>query len=530
VPHRNPLLGLAWERCLPALLSIAVGAGFLRCWRLSFPFLSGDEGFTWALIRFPPSEIMQRTALDVHPPLGYLVLHAWTSLWGTSPGALRGCSAFWGLLAIPLLYLLCLEAVAVSNARVEAPPRNARSSAVFAAALMAVHLTQVAQSRNARMYSIGVFLTCLSAWLLLRALRARRQQELWWSAYGLVVAAFCYTHYYAFFTVLAQTAFAAAFLLHRGWRHSWREALAPAAGFAFAGAIALLLYTPWFSVLWAQIREVRRDYWTPSLTLQGVRNVFFSWSAGMPNPQLWEFRVWLAFLAAVGLWLAVRGGWPAWFFLLQAALPWAASLGLSVSSGRSIFIERYLVFAHVGLLGLWGLAWSRLPGLPERLILGGLVLLPCLYGLATALEKVPDAPPAIQEAGEYLHDHARPDDVLVGNHASLFQLLCYASRSGGPLPRLYSRVDPFHPNTQMDYTPALRPDEMAWPDGETAADPPARCWTTSGGSQPPFPKMKLLSERTFQGGGGSQYHLYLFVREAEVPLTPNPSPPRGRGE
>jgi mannosyltransferase len=219
---------------------------------------------------------VQRTALDVHPPLGYLVLHAWTSLCGTSPGPLRGCSAFCGLLAIPLFYLLCLEAIAAANGRLEAPARSVHGGALFAAALMAVHLAHVTPSRNARMYSLGVFLTCLTGWLLLRALRARRQQELWWSACGLAVAAFCYTHYYAFFTVLAQTAFTAAFLLHRGWRCSWREARAPAAGFAFAGAVALLLYSPWFSVLWAQIREVRRDYWTPPLTLQGVREVFFS--------------------------------------------------------------------------------------------------------------------------------------------------------------------------------------------------------------------------------------------------------------
>ncbi len=514
VRSHTPHSGQPWSRCLLCLFAILIVAGVVRCWRIDFAALSGDEGFTWALNRFPYADIVQQTALDVHPPLGYLVLHAWTSLWGTSPGALRGCSAFWGLLAIPLFYLLCLEAATATNGSPGNPPRSPRGGALFAAALMGVHVAHVTQSRNARMYSFGVFLTCLSGWLLLRALRARRGQELWWSAYGLAVAAFCYTHYYAFFSVLAQTAFVAAFLLHRGRRHAWRETLAPAAGFAFAGAVALLLYTPWFSVLSRQIREVRRDYWTPPLALQGVREVFFSWSAGMTYPGAWEFRAWLAFLAALGLWLAVRGGWLAWFFLLQAGLPWAASLGLSASSGRSIFIERYLVFAHVSLLGLWGLAWSRLPGLPERLALGGIVLLPCLIGLCTALEKVPDAPPAIQEAGEYLHDAARPDDVLVGSHQDLFRLLCCASRSDAPLPRLLSRVDVFHPNTQMDYTPALRPEEMAWPDADTAPDPPARCWTTSA-AHPPFPKMKLHSERAFHGGGGSQYHLYLFVREAD---------------
>ena len=80
----------------------------------------------------------------------------------------------------------------------------AGGGALFSALLMAVHPSQVNYSRVERMYSLGVLLAGLSAWLLLRALRASRRQRCWWAAYGVAVAALCYTHTYALLTVFAQ--------------------------------------------------------------------------------------------------------------------------------------------------------------------------------------------------------------------------------------------------------------------------------------------------------------------------------------
>ena len=47
-----------------------------------------------------------------------------------------------------------------------------------------------------------------------------------------------------------------------------------------------------------------------------------------------------------------------WFFFLLAAVPWGLSLGISAAGDRPIFHERYLIFAQVFLLGLWGLLCS----------------------------------------------------------------------------------------------------------------------------------------------------------------------------
>ena len=43
--------------------------------------------------------------------------------------------------------------------------------------------------------------------LTVRALRGVTRERRWWIAYGVAVAAFCATHYYALFTVAAQAVF-----------------------------------------------------------------------------------------------------------------------------------------------------------------------------------------------------------------------------------------------------------------------------------------------------------------------------------
>src|SRR5437660_338218 len=79
--------------------------------------------------------------------------------------------------------------------------RSCGGGAVLCALHLAIHDSQVSPSRCARMYSPGAFMRLLTASLLLRARRATRGREVWWLAYAIAVAAFCYTHYFAFFTI-----------------------------------------------------------------------------------------------------------------------------------------------------------------------------------------------------------------------------------------------------------------------------------------------------------------------------------------
>jgi uncharacterized membrane protein len=125
------------------------------------------------------------------------------------------------------------------------------------------------------MYSQGILLASVTAWLLLRALRPGPRRGLWWSAYAVAVAAFCYTHYFAFFTIAAQAAFVVADLLLRARQQSFRGALASVAGLLYAGAVAFILYAPWLPVFRIQQRAGWQGFCVPHVTVREVERTLF---------------------------------------------------------------------------------------------------------------------------------------------------------------------------------------------------------------------------------------------------------------
>ncbi len=84
------------------ILSACAGAVFLY---LSAKYYSiwFDESFSYGMVQHDFTEIIRRTAYDVHPPLYYVLLKAWTLLFGDTQTAIRLFSVFswtiglWGL-------------------------------------------------------------------------------------------------------------------------------------------------------------------------------------------------------------------------------------------------------------------------------------------------------------------------------------------------------------------------------------------------------------------------------------------------
>lgn len=76
--------------------AILLLAAFLRFYHLSAQSLWSDEGNSAALARRGFTEIAQRTAFDIHPPLYYWLLKIWMVIWGDSEAGLRSLSAVLG--------------------------------------------------------------------------------------------------------------------------------------------------------------------------------------------------------------------------------------------------------------------------------------------------------------------------------------------------------------------------------------------------------------------------------------------------
>jgi hypothetical protein len=68
-----------WVKILPFIFSILF-LGLLFVVYMKYPFLSVDEGFTRGFLDFSFGEMIKLTAMDVHPPLYYLITMAFVNL------------------------------------------------------------------------------------------------------------------------------------------------------------------------------------------------------------------------------------------------------------------------------------------------------------------------------------------------------------------------------------------------------------------------------------------------------------------
>jgi mannosyltransferase len=191
-----------------------------------------DEGLSVGIANRPLGDIPHALRLDGSPPLYYMLLHVWMSVFGTTEEATRAMSLVFTLVAVP---------VAWWAARRPFGPR----AAWMAAVLMATNpfLTRFAQ--EARMYALVALLALIACGAFTRAfgpeggVRARRP-----SAIGLAVtlAAMLYTHNWALFFGTACGA-VWLFLLYRAGPGEHRRDLLVTGAVAFGGAV--VLYLPW---------------------------------------------------------------------------------------------------------------------------------------------------------------------------------------------------------------------------------------------------------------------------------------------
>ena len=380
---------------------------------------------------------------------------------------------------------------------------------------MAVHPSQVNYSRLERMYSLGVLWAGLSAWLLLRALRSSRWQLSWWAAYGVAMAALCYTHTYGFLTVFAYATVILYFLWHNKPATPFKPIPSFFWGFLGAGVLALPLYAPWIPMLLKQVNQVNTGYLGIPLSWQRLEDVIISWIVGLHRRDAgWAACGLLALTAAAaGVWL-VRREQAGWFFLLPASLPWLLAFGARLWFDRPIVVERGLAFAQFSLCGFWGVVWCRLNGWLGKLLLASLLGIPCLYGLANNLGNLPAAAPAHEAAMAWLQQTYRQGDVvLVAGPRALNRLRYYATQAGMtsidvrcPEPASPSMAGKGH------YT-AIDAGEVLSKDQSPSTLPCPRLWVVNDKGvegQPLPPRRKWLNTHSFAGGGGTSYELTLY--------------------
>lgn len=132
---------------LPSLLLLALALRVREALRAPLWF---DELYTRAATDRPWPEVLRVVRADVHPPLHFVIAHAWRVL-GDSDLAIRSSSLLFAMAALAVGFVLARDLFG-------------RGTALFATALVALHPWHIYVSQEARSYPM-LWLALTAAWL-----------------------------------------------------------------------------------------------------------------------------------------------------------------------------------------------------------------------------------------------------------------------------------------------------------------------------------------------------------------------------
>lgn len=328
------------------LLTLLLGWG-LRLWRLDYQELRGDEvfGYFFSLRAF--ADMAQATVdlQEPHPVASYVVQQGWLGWAGHSEFALRFSSAWFGLLAIVLLWRLA-RALALTPA-----------TALLATLFLAISPYAIWHSQDARMYSLSLALTTASTWLMVGWLQ--RQRRSWAIAYVVVSWLALHTHYFSVFVLVAQNLFVFTRLLrkdmivHDPTQKTWgRLAQQLLSGvlpnWLTLQATVAFFYGPWLLRVQTTLTGYGGNGDSPALVdmLWRAGSVFLVGESVPPTQRLW-WALLAGLLLGLGALAFARSGTNGrramTLLLFYLGVPLLATWWSATQ--RPIFNERYLVAA-----------------------------------------------------------------------------------------------------------------------------------------------------------------------------------------
>jgi hypothetical protein len=249
-PARRDLRSLLPGLLLGAAVALGVAA------RLHSPSaLWLDEALSVGIARRPVPDLLEALRRDGSPPVYYLLLHAWTSLLGTSDVALRALSTLFSLATLPLVWLA---------GRRLGGPATARAALL----LVAVSPFAVRYATETRMYALVQLLSAAGLLAVLRALERPSAARL--LPVAVLSGLLALTHYWALF-LLAATGALLLVLRRRGSPAAGRTLLA-----LLAGGV---LFVPWLPTFLFQVRRTGTP-WAPTPHVVDLWYTVTAWSGG----------------------------------------------------------------------------------------------------------------------------------------------------------------------------------------------------------------------------------------------------------
>ena len=352
----------------PWIAGAVVVATILRLFRLGQNSLWADEVASARIVILPffeiPAVALHGSAFE--PPVYFWLLHAVSSVFGTSETALRALSAAAGILTVPVTWLLVRDLT------------GRQTSATIVAFLLATNPLHVWYSQEARPYSVALLFGLGSLLCVRLAIRTGRGAA--WIGYAALGALATLSHVVAI--VLPAVAAVWVALDARRWE--------VVSKFAAASVGLLLLIAPFLIALAGSIEPGSTGSAPRPLTgleapyslltyvagysfgpsVREIQNL--GWRVAIERHLIQTIVAATTLVAIIALVLRARSR-TVWHLGALLVLPLAAAL-LGSATTTKAYNVRYALPALIGFLGLTGVAAAELKPAARRAVVGALLL------------------------------------------------------------------------------------------------------------------------------------------------------------
>lgn len=232
------------------LLLFVPATGFYL-FHIGFSDLWSDEVYTKVMLEDSLPDFYEKFRNDLHPPLYYLGLRLFTTLFGINPITLRLFSVL-GVLSTLLLGYFAGQRVF-----------GKQGALYFCLMLISIPMLAV-YSHQARMYTWAAFsVTGVFIYSYVFLTTGKNRDLALLLAFTVMAM---YIHYYSMVAAFVANAFVFLYLLltrNRNWlRHG------------ISSLLAVLLFLPWIFMFLVQFKKVQHAFWAPEVNLQTILSCF----------------------------------------------------------------------------------------------------------------------------------------------------------------------------------------------------------------------------------------------------------------
>ncbi len=365
-----------------------------------------DESYSAAIINHSIPEIWSIAGSDSHPPLYFIFLKIFTTIFGDGE---------FGLRLFSVLGVLALASLGIGPVR---RIFGVKAGLIYSFLVITLPIN-LSMAQETRMYTWAAFFVAASG--LFGYLAVSEGKKINWVKFGLCTVLAAYTHYYALMAVAIINIIILLSILIKK-----KDVIEP---FMVTAIISVISYLPWMYYLTQQVSKVSKDFWIQPVTFETIVSTLI-FPYGNKFFPLMTFAYILAFLfQALIIWGIIRAGvkkYKEGKMAVLGVVVFILTLAFGVTASfiiRPVLVERYIV-PVVGIMivaAAYGISlFNKKPVIIGVCLLITALSIPQIVDIYTKRFNGP-----MFEVKTYMQENMKKDDIFIHTDEHTFGTFCY---------------------------------------------------------------------------------------------------------